>query len=88
MQKKNSVNPVNDFVLFPIPAEAFYDAGISASDKIRFGVCDGAVIIERADDEDDPRDGGYDPIDDENCDGDCAHCPCRFVCEDCEVDGR
>lgn len=90
MQKENSVKTPSAFVLFPVPAAALRDAGISAADRITYAVCDGAVTIERTDDECDCGRCGricercaFHDID---CDGDCEHCPCRFACDDCEVE--
>ncbi len=89
MQKENSMKTPSAFVLFPIPADALRDAGICAADLIAYGACDGAVIIERVDEE--CGDHLCDRIcercafHDLDCDEDCEHCPCRFACDDCEV---
>lgn len=89
MQRQNKLRPVTDFVLFPIPAAAFEDAGISAADRIYYTSSKGAIIIERCDTEDAgdycDADCRHCPFNNEECDDDCEHCPCKYVCEDSEV---
>ncbi len=69
-------------VLFAIPADMFVAANIHEDDLVSFAASDGAIYIKRIDEEIIcTGECSQCPVDQQDCDNDCANCPCRERCE-------
>ena len=79
---------INKFVLIPVPLDILLESGVDLSGVLQTSASDGKIIFENVTEFDDF-------VCDENCedclfldtdcDGDCQNCPCKNLCEDCEV---
>ena len=86
---QNSMNENKPlFVMIPVPMEVMEESGIDIGDLVHFIAADGIVVMEAVTDLSDfVCDGDCEncPVDQIECNYDCAHCPCSGDCDESEV---
>ncbi|MBR6572391.1 MAG: hypothetical protein IKK77_01555 [Clostridia bacterium] len=73
-------------VMLPVPTDLLVKADIRPNDKLIIIAEDGKLIIQAACRVECGGDCDECLVAELDCEGDCENCPCRFNCDDSEVD--